>query len=117
MAQPTPQQQQQQLTTSTNATNIITALGAAFKNQTGDPLSGEKIAQLLLQNMPQLGELCKQGKLNQAQIMQVRGPPVMASGSRRLTRPLGSLQLKEYADKHKSTGAQVSTVYCADAGG
>ena len=53
------------------ANNIITALGAAFKSQTGDPLSGERIAQLLLQNMNQLGELAKQGKLNQHQIMQV----------------------------------------------
>lgn len=52
--------------------SIITALGSAFKSQTGEPLSGDKIAQLLLQNMPQLGELAKQGKLNQQQIMQVR---------------------------------------------
>jgi transcription initiation factor TFIID subunit 12 len=51
--------------------SIITALGSAFKSQTGEPLSGDKIAQLLLQNMPQLGELAKQGKLNQQQIMQV----------------------------------------------
>lgn len=57
------------------AGNIITALGAAFKSQTGDPLSGEKIAQLLLQNMNQLGELAKQGKLNHQQIMQVRVHP------------------------------------------
>ncbi|KAK7692499.1 hypothetical protein QCA50_004125 [Cerrena zonata] len=62
-----------------NAANIITALGAAFKTQNGDPLPGERIAQLLLQNMSQLSELAKQGKLNQQQI----------------------LQLKEYADKHK----------------
>ncbi len=68
MAQPAPSQPPQ---SASNATNIITALGAAFKNQTGDPLSGEKIAQLLLQNMPQLGELCKQGKLNPSQIAQV----------------------------------------------
>ncbi|KIP05580.1 hypothetical protein PHLGIDRAFT_146519 [Phlebiopsis gigantea 11061_1 CR5-6] len=52
--------------------NIITALGSAFKTQTGEPLSGDKIAQLLLQNMPQLGELAKQGKLNQQQIMQLK---------------------------------------------
>ena len=54
-----------------NAANIITALGAAFKTREGEPLSGEKIAQLLLQNMGQLSELAKQGKLNQQQIMQV----------------------------------------------
>ena len=53
-------------------TNIITALGNAFKSQTGDPLSGEHIAQLLIQNMSQLGELAKQGKLTQQQIQQVR---------------------------------------------
>ncbi len=68
MAQPAPTQPP---ATNGAATNIITALGAAFKSQTGDPLPGEKIAQLLLQNMSQLGELCKQGKLNQQQIMQV----------------------------------------------
>ena len=68
MAQPTPPQPP----TSNGTANIISALGAAFKTQSGDPVSGERIAQLLLQNMPQLGELCKQGKLNQAQIMQAR---------------------------------------------
>ncbi|CAL1706696.1 unnamed protein product [Somion occarium] len=69
-------------TSTANAANIITALGAAFKNQNGDPLPGERIAQLLIQNMGQLSELAKQGKLNQQQI----------------------LQLKEYADKHKVAG-------------
>ena len=51
--------------------SIITALGSEFKTQTGEPLPGDKIAQLLLQNMPQLGELAKKGKLNKQQIMQV----------------------------------------------
>ncbi|TFK91356.1 hypothetical protein K466DRAFT_573757 [Polyporus arcularius HHB13444] len=68
-----------QATASQQTTNIITALGNAFKSQTGDPLSGEHIAQLLIQNMSQLGELAKQGKLTQQQIN----------------------QLKQYADKHK----------------
>ncbi|OCH92481.1 hypothetical protein OBBRIDRAFT_791226 [Obba rivulosa] len=63
--------------------SIISALSTAFKSSNGDPLSGDRIAQLLLQNMSQLSELAKQGKLNQAQI----------------------LQLKEFADKHKSSGA------------
>lgn len=54
-----------------NAANIITAIGNAFKTQTGDPVSSDRIAQLLIQNMGQLGELAKQGKLNQHQIMQV----------------------------------------------
>ncbi|KAH9839256.1 transcription initiation factor TFIID subunit A-domain-containing protein [Rhodofomes roseus] len=65
---------------SSNTANIITALGNAYKTQTGDPLPSDKIAQLLIQNMSQLSELAKHGKLTQAQI----------------------LQLKEYADKHKS---------------
>ncbi|KAH9935726.1 uncharacterized protein B0H18DRAFT_1082409 [Fomitopsis serialis] len=69
-----------------NTANIITALGNAYKTQTGDPLPSDKIAQLLIQNMSQLSELAKHGKLTQAQI----------------------LQLKEYADKHK-TGASGST--------
>lgn len=60
---------------SPNATaNIITAIGHAFKTQTGDPVSSERIAQLLTQHMNQLSELAKQGKLNQQQIMQVRSP-------------------------------------------
>ena len=53
------------------ATSIITALGQAYKSQTGDPIAAERIAQLLIQNMPQLSELAKQGKLNSAQILQV----------------------------------------------
>ncbi|KZT10768.1 uncharacterized protein LAESUDRAFT_721144 [Laetiporus sulphureus 93-53] len=69
---PTPQRSNQE--------NIITALNNAYKTQTGDPLSSDRIAQLLIQNMPQLSQLAKEGKLNQAQI----------------------LQLKEYADKHKA---------------
>ncbi|KAH7913255.1 transcription initiation factor TFIID subunit A-domain-containing protein [Hygrophoropsis aurantiaca] len=66
----------------TNA-NIITALGNAWKDQNGGPLSGEKIAQLLVQNMGQLGELAKQGKLNNQQIQ----------------------QLREYAERYKNTSA------------
>jgi transcription initiation factor TFIID subunit 12 len=40
--------------------------------QTGDTMSGEKIAQMLIANMGQLGELAKQGKLTHQQITQVR---------------------------------------------
>lgn len=61
---PPPSQSQQ-------TTNIITALGNAFKTQGGEPLPGEHIAQLLIANMSQLGELAKQGKLTQQQIAQV----------------------------------------------
>ena len=53
--------------------NIITALGSAFKSQTGEHVSSDKIAALLIQNMEQLGELAKQGKLNSQQIQQVGG--------------------------------------------
>ena len=101
MAQPVPSQPPQN---TSNATNIITALGAAFKNQTGDPLSGEKIAQLLLQNMPQLGELCKQGKLNPNQIAQVS---VQVLSDTALAVANQSEQLKEYAHRHKNAAAQV----------
>lgn len=68
-AQPPPPQQQQQQ--QQQPTNIITALGNAFKSQTGDPMPGEHIAQLLIANMTQLGELAKQGKLTNTQISQV----------------------------------------------
>ena len=58
-----------------NPANIITALGNAFKSQNGEPITGERIAQLLAQNMGQLGELARQGKLNPQQIQQVRFDP------------------------------------------
>ncbi|KAH9942408.1 transcription initiation factor TFIID subunit A-domain-containing protein [Epithele typhae] len=83
--QPPPQNIAQQRADGAN--NIITALGNAFKSQTGDPLSGEHIAQLLIANMNQLGELAKQGKLTQQQIV----------------------QLKQYAEKHKvASGASTA---------
>ncbi|KAG6375490.1 transcription initiation factor TFIID subunit A-domain-containing protein [Boletus reticuloceps] len=72
-----------------NPANIITALGNAFKSQNGESITGERIAQLLAQNMGQLGELARQGKLNPQQIQ----------------------QLKEYAEKYKpvaSAGASTS---------
>jgi hypothetical protein len=54
------------------STNIITALGQVFKLQGDTTMSSERIAHMLAQNMGQLGELAKQGKLNQQQIAQVR---------------------------------------------
>jgi hypothetical protein len=57
---------------SANTANIITALGNAFKDPSGASMSNDRLAAVLLQNMNQLNELAKQGKLNQQQIMQVR---------------------------------------------
>jgi transcription initiation factor TFIID subunit 12 len=57
---------------SVNTTNINTALGNAFKDPSGAALSNNRLAAILLQNMNQLYDLAKQGKLNQQQIMQVR---------------------------------------------
>ncbi|KAI9442326.1 transcription initiation factor TFIID subunit A-domain-containing protein [Lactarius indigo] len=62
-----------------NMANIITALGNAFKDPSGATMSNDRLAAVLLQNMSQLTDLAKQGKLNQQQIM----------------------QLRDYADKHK----------------
>ena len=56
---------------SANTTNIITALGNAFKDPSGASLTNDRLAAVLLQNMSQLTDLAKQGKLNQQQIMQV----------------------------------------------
>ncbi|KAI0305665.1 transcription initiation factor TFIID subunit A-domain-containing protein [Multifurca ochricompacta] len=64
---------------SANTANIITALGNAFKDPSGATMSNDRLAAVLLQNMNQLTDLAKQGKLNQQQIM----------------------QLRDYADKHK----------------
>jgi hypothetical protein len=56
---------------SANMANIITALGNAFKDPSGATMSNDRLAAVLLQNMSQLTDLAKQGKLNQQQIMQV----------------------------------------------
>ncbi|ESK95135.1 transcription initiation factor tfiid subunit 12 [Moniliophthora roreri MCA 2997] len=67
-----------------NGTNMIDVLQNLLKNQTGEQMSNEKVAQLLISNM---STLIKAGKLNETQI----------------------LQLKAFADKHKGgglTGAQ-----------
>ena len=49
--------------------DMIKALGNIVKSQTGEPISNEKISQLLLANM---ATLVQQGKLTQRQIIQVR---------------------------------------------
>jgi len=56
---------------SVNTANIITALGNAFKDPSGAFLPNGCLATVLIQNMNQLNDLAKQGKLNQQQIMQV----------------------------------------------
>ncbi|PFH49238.1 hypothetical protein AMATHDRAFT_148081 [Amanita thiersii Skay4041] len=66
------------------AADIVGVLGNLLKNQTGEPVSNEKVAQLLLANM---ANLVRQGKLTQAQIM----------------------QLKQFADKHKVPVTQNQT--------
>src|SRR5258705_13891358 len=48
--------------------NVIRALGTILKSQSGEPLSNEKISNLLLANMT---TLVQQGKLTQNQIIQV----------------------------------------------
>ncbi|KAG5639673.1 hypothetical protein H0H81_005856 [Sphagnurus paluster] len=60
------------------AVDMIGVLGNLLKNHTGEQVSNERMAQILLSNM---ATLVKQGKLNQAQI----------------------LQLKQFADKHKGS--------------
>ncbi|KAG9316746.1 transcription initiation factor TFIID subunit A-domain-containing protein [Chiua virens] len=76
--------------------NIITALGNAFKNQNGEPIASERIAQLLAQNMGQLGELARQGKLSPQQIQQLKEyaerykPPTTATASTSGTSPTGT---------------------------
>lgn len=69
-----------------NPASIITALTSAFKTQNGEAASSTRIAQLLEQNMGQLGELMRQGKLTAVQIQ----------------------QLKDYAEKHKSATSAAS---------
>ena len=51
--------------------NILNALTSALKTHMGE-MGNDRLASLLLQNMPQLSELTKQGKVTQAQLMQVR---------------------------------------------
>lgn len=59
-----------------STTDVIGVLGNLLKSHTGEPMSNERVAQLLLSNM---ANLVRQGKLTQQQI----------------------LQLKQFADKHK----------------
>lgn len=59
--------------------NIIAAHGDAFETRTGKSLSGDQIAQLLLQNMGKLSDLVKQGKLSPQQITKVSGCGVVLS--------------------------------------
>jgi transcription initiation factor TFIID subunit 12 len=49
--------------------DMIGVLGNLLKSQTGEQVSNERMAQILLANMT---SLVKQGKLNQSQILQVR---------------------------------------------
>ena len=49
--------------------DVVKALGNILKTQTGEPISNERISQLLLTNM---ATLVQQGKLTQRQIIQVR---------------------------------------------
>ena len=56
---------------SVNTANIITALGNAFKDTSGAALPNDRLAAVLIQNMNQLNDLAKEGKLNQQQIVQV----------------------------------------------
>ncbi|KAF8076730.1 transcription initiation factor TFIID subunit A-domain-containing protein [Lyophyllum atratum] len=60
------------------AVDMIGVLGNLLKSHTGEQVSNERMAQILLSNM---ATLVKQGKLNQGQILQ---------------------QLKQFADKHKA---------------
>lgn len=74
-AQPSQQSSATSNSATTNglpANSIIAALSNAFKSSTGENLQHDKIAQLLLQNMDQISELAKQGRLSQAQITQLR---------------------------------------------
>lgn len=88
---------------SANAHAIITALGNAFKTQ-GGPMDNAQIAKLLQNNLGQLGQLAKEGKLNQQQILQVRTPDPLAPRDRASnTADMFALssQLREFAEKHK----------------
>lgn len=86
---------------SANTANIITALGNAFKDPSGASMSNDRLAAVLLQNMNQLNELAKQGKLNQQQIMQVRHDTYTELRSYRQYLYPFATQLRDYADKHK----------------
>ena len=93
---------------SANMANIITALGNAFKDPSGATMSNDRLAAVLLQNMNQLTDLAKQGKLNQQQIMQVsyaKNKPVFCNN---VNDPSFVPQLRDYADKHKPATTKVS---------
>ena len=103
---------------SANMANIITALGNAFKDPSGATMSNDRLAAVLLQNMNQLTDLAKQGKLNQQQIMQVRQPAssfIICEFPAHHFFSFSSFvrQLRDYADKHKpATTKQVRCFFC-----
>ena len=68
---------------SVNTASIITALGNAFKDPSGAALPNDRLATVLIQNMNQLNDLAKQGKLNQQQIMQVTHAHILNQSSPR----------------------------------
>ncbi|KAK7060353.1 Transcription initiation factor TFIID subunit 12 [Paramarasmius palmivorus] len=75
-----------------NGTNMIDVLQNLLKSQTGEQMSNEKVAQLLISNMP---TLIKAGKLNETQIH----------------------QLKAFADKHKGSGSTAPAASAQSAAG
>ncbi|KAG6861860.1 hypothetical protein C0995_011157 [Termitomyces sp. Mi166 len=90
-AAPTTTEQQPQPTV-----DMIGVLGNLLKSHTGEQVSNERMAQILLSNM---ATLVKQGKLNQAQIMQPSTPsnPALRTGHD-VTQPpsLGSTNPADY---------------------
>jgi hypothetical protein len=80
---------------------IIQALGNAFKSQTGGVLNNVQIAKLLQANIGQLGQLAKDGKLSQQQILQVKKNVLVIFESWILMILCGQ-QLKDFADRHRA---------------
>ncbi|KAG1823075.1 hypothetical protein EV424DRAFT_1609334 [Suillus variegatus] len=81
-----------------NPLNIITALTSAFKSQNGKAASSMCIAQLLKQNMGQLGKLMQQGKLTAIQIQQAGATATTATAFKNgsLAPPLTSMPGDRY---------------------
>ncbi|KAI0032103.1 AFG1-like ATPase-domain-containing protein [Vararia minispora EC-137] len=59
-------------TGSENSSAIIAALGQSFKGPNGEALPNDRIAQMLTDNMGQLNDLAKQGKISLEQIQHLK---------------------------------------------
>ncbi|KAG7097330.1 hypothetical protein E1B28_004689 [Marasmius oreades] len=119
--QPATNEQNTQTANGGNGKNMIDVLHSLLRNQTGEQLSNEKMAGLLIHNME---TLIKNGKLNQQQIIQLKrfaeqhrpntvasssSTPTTPAKSNTITTPVAAAALKSSAGDSTPTLSTLST--------